>query len=160
MSAAASATQPPVPAASSPSAQPSSASTPPASDSPAQTVAVVAPAAAAPTSPAAPTSSTDYVRCPCLSALPGRACPRCLSSHWLRRCAPCHGSGHIYANRRYSAGGQQPTSEKHGACNGSGWLACTREEAMPLENSWLDEQAAAKRAADKLASSFTGAGSR
>ena len=74
-----------------------------------------------------------YKRCTCVSALPGRACLKCGSSHWLRACADCNGSGALFANRRYSMHGKAPSGQKCGFCNGEGWLPCTREEAKLAE---------------------------
>jgi hypothetical protein len=116
--------------------------------------AITAAPSSAVTSPTPP--EIEYRRCPCLSALPGRACPACGGSKWLRRCDDCHGSGHIYANRRYSAGGQQPTSEKHGRCNGRGWLPCTHEEARLLDEQMAEQATRARaQAASKSAPAAT-----
>lgn len=54
--------------------------------------------------PALPgTPNSPFRRCPCIGVLPGRACPRCNSSHWVKLCGKCGGEGKIRLNVRKGA---------------------------------------------------------
>ncbi len=65
----------------------------------------------------------QFMRCKCIGALPGRCCPRCSGTRYLKRCQPCNGYGLIFKNTRKGA---EPRGEKCGPCMGFGW-----KSAMP-----------------------------
>lgn len=46
----------------------------------------------------APSAQPEFQRCHCPGVLPGRACPACFSTKWLKRCPHCFGSGIVYKN--------------------------------------------------------------
>jgi hypothetical protein len=78
--------------------------------------ALATPAAASPAPspslaipPAAPgTPSSPYRRCPCIGVMPGRACPHCLSTKWLRTCSTCLGTGRLDASTTRGVQRSQP----------------------------------------------------
>lgn len=76
-----------------------------------------------------------FLRCKCIGALPGRCCPRCSGTRWLKRCEPCNGSGLLFKNVRRGA---EPRSERCGRCVGNGWIS-----SMPADRAAIAEFVAA-----------------
>lgn len=88
--------------------------------------------------PAMPgTPESDYRRCPCTGVMPGRACPRCNCSRWVKQCPKCLGSR---VKTVQSRKGAHPRTEPCGFCMGLGQVAARMEEV---------------RAAQELASAYT-----
>lgn len=87
----------------------------------------------------------QFMLCKCIGALPGRCCPRCSGTKWLKRCLSCNGSGLLFKNSRKGA---EPRSERCGNCMGNGWLSC-----MPSDRAAIDEFNAAQVATPTLATS-------
>lgn len=73
----------------------------------------------------------EYQKCSCIGTLPGRACNRCFSTGYVKRCPSCHGSGILFKNNRSGSLRTEPCGE----CAARGWKPCMpREirEAMAL----------------------------
>lgn len=79
-----------------------------------------------PSFPALPGSpSSPFRRCPCLGVLPGRACPRCGATHWVKLCPKCDGKGTISVTVRKGA---VDRVDKCGFCMGAGSVPAQVQE--------------------------------
>lgn len=72
----------------------------------------------------------EFMRCRCIGALPGRCCPKCSGTKWLKRCEPCNGSGLLFKNVRKGA---EPRSERCGNCMGNGWISAMPKDLPIIE---------------------------
>lgn len=75
-----------------------------------------------------------YKPCGCLgviSPLSNRGCHRCFSSHWLKQCQDCSGSGTLTKAQRQT--NSQPRLERCGRCMGTGWVPCPQKEVQQAE---------------------------
>jgi hypothetical protein len=86
---------------------------------------VVAPPPAHPGTP-----ESDYRRCPCISVMPGRACPRCNCSKWVKTCPKCKGEMFLTVHSRKGA---HARTERCGFCMGLGQVAARVEEVRAAE---------------------------
>lgn len=89
------------------------------------------------------TPQLSYKRCLCLGVLPGRACPMCFGTKWLKKCHECNGAGVIFKNSR---NGQEPRPERCGFCMAKGWLG-----AKPADKPMIAEQESGIRAVKHVA---------
>jgi|SRR5882762_2782953 len=89
------------------------------------------------------TPQLGYKRCLCLGVLPGRACPMCFGTKWLKKCHECNGAGVIFKNAR---NGQEPRPERCGFCMAKGWLG-----AKPADKPAIAEQESGIRAVKHVA---------
>jgi hypothetical protein len=83
---------------------------------------------APPTLPGTPES--DYRRCPCIGVMPGRACPRCNCSKWVKTCPKCNGTQFLTVHSRKGA---HARTERCGFCMGLGQVAARVEEVREAE---------------------------
>lgn len=97
-----------------------------------------APAVSVP--PAPGTEFSDFKRCACLGVFPGRACPSCANSHWLRHCPKCHGSGLIFTNSRTN---YEPKKERCGFCLARGFMPAFPAQVQAAQVAHEEGQAAA-----------------
>lgn len=81
--------------------------------------------------PALPgTPESDYRKCPCIGVMPGRACPRCHNSKWVKTCPKCEGEMFISAKVRKGA---HARTERCGFCMGLGQVAARLDEVRTAE---------------------------
>lgn len=81
--------------------------------------------------PAMPgTPESDYRRCPCIGVMPGRACPRCNCSKWVKTCPKCHGE---MVRTVSSRKGAHSRTERCGFCMGLGQVAARLEDVRAQE---------------------------
>lgn len=98
-------------------------------------VVVSIPLPALPGTPASP-----FRRCPCIGVLPGRACPRCSNTHWVRLCPKCEGEGVIHINVRRGA---VDRVDKCGFCMGVGSVRAGMDEVRAAEEAAREAMAQA-----------------
>lgn len=76
----------------------------------------------------ATTTARQFMPCKCVGVPPGRACPACSSTRWLKRCSGgCNGSGLLFRNRLGGAS-KEPRGERCSFCVGRGYTS-----AMPKD---------------------------
>lgn len=81
--------------------------------------------------PAMPgTPESDFRRCPCIGVMPGRACPRCNCSKWVKTCPKCHGEMNVKVHSRKGA---HARTERCGFCMGLGQVAARLSEVKAQE---------------------------
>lgn len=81
-----------------------------------------------PAQPGSPES--DFRRCPCIGVMPGRACPRCNCSKWVKTCPKCQGSQFLTVQSRKGA---HARTERCGFCMGLGQVAARMEEVRAAQ---------------------------
>jgi hypothetical protein len=81
--------------------------------------------------PALPGSpESDYRRCPCIGVMPGRACPRCNCSKWVKTCPKCNGEQFLKVQSRKGA---HARTERCGFCMGLGQVAARLDEVTKAQ---------------------------
>ena len=81
--------------------------------------------------PALPgTPESEFRKCPCIGVMPGRACPRCNCSKWVKTCPKC--KGEMTRNAKVRNGGHART-ERCGFCMGIGQLPARLSEVRAAE---------------------------
>lgn len=82
------------------------------------------------TAPAIPgTPASPYRHCPCLGVMPGRTCPACLGSHWVKLCPKCEGTGRLDRAQRTGAS----RSEVCSGCMGRGEAPAAMAEVRAIQ---------------------------
>lgn len=71
------------------------------------------------------TPESDFRKCPCIGVMPGRACPRCNCSKWVKTCQKCNGAMFVGVQSRRGA---HARTERCGFCMGLGQVAARLEE--------------------------------
>ena len=76
------------------------------------------------------TPESDFRRCPCIGVMPGRACPRCNCSKWVKTCPKCEGKMFLQVHSRKGA---HARTERCGFCMGLGQVAARLDEVRAAE---------------------------
>lgn len=76
------------------------------------------------------TPESPFRKCPCIGVMPGRACPRCNCSKWVKECPKCHGERFLTVHSRKGA---HSRTEMCGFCMGLGQVAARMEEVNAAE---------------------------
>lgn len=84
-----------------------------------------------PPPPAMPgTAESIFRHCPCIGVMPGRACPRCAGTKWVKTCPKCEGEmTRTIQTRR----GAHARTERCGFCMGLGQVAARLSEVREAE---------------------------
>lgn len=81
--------------------------------------------------PAMPGSAESiYRRCPCIGVMPGRACPRCAGTKWVKTCPKCEGE---MTRTVQSRKGAHARTERCGFCMGLGQVPARLSEVREAE---------------------------
>lgn len=81
--------------------------------------------------PAMPgTPDSIFRHCPCIGVMPGRACPRCAGTKWVKTCPKCEGAMFRTVQTRRGA---HPRTERCGFCMGLGQVPARLSEVREAE---------------------------